>query len=73
MEYFNYGIDSYMPCEICGKRAVDIHYIHGRGKGKDVIENLMGLCRYDHDKVHKKLNKDVVQFIHNNFLKTFTK
>ncbi len=42
-------------CEIpdCGQVAVDIHHIEPRGMGgsknKDNIENLIALCRSDHD------------------------
>ena len=54
MNYFNYVLDDFIPCEICGSRAVDIHHIENRGSGgstnKDVIENLMAVCREDHIK-----------------------
>ena len=56
--YFNelkYGEQDFIPCEVCGSRAVDIHHIYGRGKGKDVIENLIGLCRECHIKAHNNL------------------
>lgn len=49
-------MDDFIPCEVCGKRATDIHHIDARGMGgdptgkKDVIENLMGLCRKCHNK-----------------------
>ena len=70
--YFGYGIDSFIPCEVCGKKAVDIHHIHGRGKGKDVIENIMALCRNHHNAAHgigkTYLHPDVMQAIHNNYL-----
>jgi len=55
--YFDYGEQDMIPCEICGARAVDIHYITGRGKGKDVIENLIALCREHHNVAHKINNK----------------
>lgn len=52
MDYFGYGPEDYIPCEVCGNKAVDIHHIvargMGSGKGKDEIENLMGLCRPCH-------------------------
>lgn len=59
-DFFGYGIDSFIPCECCGSRAVDIHHIECRGMGgsktKDKIENLMALCRSCHieygDKKH---------------------
>jgi len=52
MDYFGYCIDDFIPCEVCGRRANDIHHIHARGMGgsksKDFIENLMAVCRECH-------------------------
>ena len=52
MRYFNYVRDEFIPCEVCGARAVDIHHIENRGSGgaknKDRIENLMAVCRSCH-------------------------
>lgn len=52
MKYFNYVLDDFIPCEVCGSRAVDIHHIDNRGSGgslsKDRIENLMAVCRSCH-------------------------
>ena len=52
LKYFGYGQDDYVPCEVCDNRAVDIHHIEARGMGgsndKDLIENLMALCRQCH-------------------------
>ena len=43
---------SYIPCEVCDSKAVDIHHIEARGMGgskeADTIENLMALCRNCH-------------------------
>ena len=56
MDYFNYGIEDFIPCEICENRAVDIHHIENRKRGgdptgsKDRIENLQALCRSCHVK-----------------------
>ena len=54
LDYFDYTGDEFIPCEICGARAVDIHHIDCRGMGgsktKDTIENLMALCRQCHMK-----------------------
>jgi hypothetical protein len=51
-DYFNYGIDDVIPCEVCGCKAVDIHHILRRGMGgskeKDHIDNLMAVCRECH-------------------------
>lgn len=52
MQHFGYGVDDFIPCEVCGKRAVDIHHIEARGMGgtskPDEISNLMALCRVCH-------------------------
>jgi hypothetical protein len=51
-DYFGYGIDSVILCEVCGARAVDLHHIFRRGMGgskeADTIENIMALCREHH-------------------------
>jgi enamine deaminase RidA (YjgF/YER057c/UK114 family) len=62
----HYDISDFIPCEICGSKAVDIHHIERRGMGgnpnADVIENLMALCRHHHDQLG-----DVVE--HKSYLK----
>jgi len=69
MKYFDYGEQDYISCECCGRPAVDIHHIEGRGELKDVIKNLMALCRNCHTDAHlEKLTKGALQYIHNNFL-----
>ena len=54
LEAMNYDVSDFIPCEVCGTKAVDIHHIHRRGMGgnpnADVIENLMAVCRPCHDK-----------------------
>ena len=56
-EYFDYGIEDFIPCELCGAKAVDIHHLEAKGMGgsktKDYIENLIALCRMDHVKCHE--------------------
>lgn len=55
LKYFGFTVADFIPCEICGGRAVDIHHIEARGMGgdpqgkKDVIENLQALCRKCHN------------------------
>lgn len=68
MQHFNYGIDDFIPCEACGAKAVDVHHINGRGKGKDNINNLMALCRKHHNLAHSEISKNEMQLIHNYFL-----
>jgi 5-methylcytosine-specific restriction endonuclease McrA len=51
IKHFDYFGDEFIPCEICGKKAVEIHHIECRGMwgtGKDNINNLMALCRNCH-------------------------
>lgn len=52
-KFFDYDQSSFIPCEVCQAQAVDIHHIDARGIGgskeKDVIENLMALCRDCHN------------------------
>lgn len=60
MQAFDYGEQDFIPCEICGSRAVDIHHIERRGMGatdqKNDIVNLMGLCRLCHIRYGDKKN-----------------
>jgi hypothetical protein len=67
-DYFDYTESDFIPCEICGHKAVDIHHIHGRGKDKDVISNLMALCRPCHIKSDSAVNKAVYKAAHEIFL-----
>ena len=42
MNFFGYGEQDFIPCEMCGSRAADIHHIEKRNITKnDYIENLM--------------------------------
>lgn len=72
MDFFDYVIDDFIPCEVCGRRAVDVHHINPRGMGgsktKDYIENLVGLCREHHNKCErdKQYNQEVKELHLNN-------
>ena len=69
MKYFDYVVQSEIMCECCQRPANDIHHISGRGEGKNVIENLIALCRRCHVLEHdEKLSKSELQLIHNYFL-----
>jgi len=52
LDAMGYDTTDFIPCEICGAKAVDIHHIEARGMGgsnnRDTIDNLMGLCRKCH-------------------------
>ena len=75
MNYFGYDVNDFIPCEICGGRAVDINHIKPRGMGgnpkgdKDVIENLMAVCRPCHIfYADKKQYYEYIQDKHNKVL-----
>lgn len=51
LDYFGHTTADFIPCEVCEAKAVDIHHIDSRGMGgtkKDIITNLMALCRECH-------------------------
>ena len=80
MKYYNLGEQDIIMCEACGKQGridgsgFDLHHINGRGKGKDVIENLILLCRRCHNKAHElTLTKEELQLIHNYALTRMSK
>lgn len=69
LQAMGYDTTDWIPCEVCGSQAVDIHHIEARGMGgskhADVIENLMGLCRKCHVEYgDRKDIKDWLQGIH---------
>ena len=69
MKHFGYQIAGDVLCEVCFRPCVDIHHINGRGKGKDIIENLIGLCRECHNEAHnEKITKDQLIQIHKEFI-----
>ncbi len=69
MKHFGYGVEDFIPCEVCGSRAVDIHHIEARGMGgsdrSDTIDNLMGLCRLCHVEYgDKKQHMEMLKLAH---------
>ena len=74
LNHFGYDISDFIPCEVCGKKAIDIHHVECRGMGgskeADAIDNLMALCREDHIKFgDKKQYKDFLKEKHEEKLK----
>lgn len=74
MSHFGYALDDFIPCEVCGNRAVDTHHIECRGMGgskdKDNIKNLQALCRNCHlEYGDKKEHLEFLQNIHNKLIK----
>jgi hypothetical protein len=72
MDYFDYGEQDFIPCEICGCRSSEIHHIHARSQRKDLlnsIENIMAICRKDHMEYgDKKQYMEFLQETHNKFI-----
>lgn len=80
---FGYSPGEWMPCEISSVErsecrgngtAVDVHHIEARGMGgsaqKDVITNLMGLCRHCHEDYGDKVRYiDWLKLIHQEFMR----
>lgn len=71
LTYFGYDISSLILCEVCGARSVDLHHIIPKGMGgdptgkRDVIENLIALCRECHNKAHnKEYSKEYLTELH---------
>ena len=69
LKYFGYDTTSFIPCEMCGLKATDIHHIEARGMGgskhADNIENLMALCRQCHIEFgDKKQHKEMLKVVH---------
>ena len=71
LDYFGYTVADFIPCEMCNAIATDIHHIDARGMGgdpqgkKDVIENLMALCRECHVELGDKVqHKEMLKTIH---------
>jgi 5-methylcytosine-specific restriction endonuclease McrA len=71
LKYFNYIESDFIPCEVCGSKAVDIHHIKYKSRGgKDEISNLIALCRYCHNKAHnEQLKEQELTEIHSEWLK----
>lgn len=75
LDYFGYTVADFIPCEICGNKAVDIHHIEARSKRKDLLDNvnnLMALCRKCHDTYGDKVKfKEFLKQIHAKKIETF--
>ena len=70
-DYFGYDVSSFIPCEVCGDKAVDLHHIERKGMGgnpsgdKDHISNIIALCRKHHEQMgDKKQYKDYLREVH---------
>jgi 5-methylcytosine-specific restriction endonuclease McrA len=67
LKHFGYTTADFVPCEVCGQRAVDIHHVETRGRRKELeydIDNLVALCRPCHqEKGDKKQYMDMFRDI----------
>jgi len=43
MDFFGYDENSFIECERCHSRAVDVHHINALGN----IVNMMYICKYE--------------------------
>lgn len=71
LQGMGYSVADWIPCEWCGKTAVDVNHIEPRGMGgsktKDYIENLVGMCRECHIEFEaKRISKEELRAIHLN-------
>jgi 5-methylcytosine-specific restriction endonuclease McrA len=77
LNYFGLDVSSFVSCEICGGKAVDIHHIEARSKRKDLeddINNLQALCRKCHeDYGDRKEFKEKLQEVHNKYMEIYGK
>ena len=70
IEAMGYTDTDFIFCEVCNRRAVDIHHIEPRGMGGskllDTPENLMALCRECHHEADfgVELSKDFLKAVH---------
>lgn len=63
LNHHGYSGFEFIPCEVCGGKAVDIHHIIPRSKfgskrkdEQDHHSNLIALCRLCHNKAHQDKN-----------------
>ena len=83
LKFFDFDASDFIPCEVCGDKAVDIHHVSGRGMGgsptkeKDVPENLIALCRPCHDRAElirePTISKEEIIEIHKLTFRSFRK
>jgi 5-methylcytosine-specific restriction endonuclease McrA len=75
-KYFGFDESSWIPCEICGAKAVDIHHLEPRSRVKaklNLIDNLMALCRRCHEDCGKSMAmNETAKLIHRKKLLSVT-
>ncbi len=70
MDHFNHGEQDVILCEICRRKATDIHHIKYKSRGgKDEINNLAALCRKCHNDCHDEiLSERDMMYTHKRFM-----
>ena len=72
-KFFGYGEQDIILCELCGKKAHDLHHIEIKGMGGqkkkqkelDDVNNIIALCRTHHEMAHNgELDKGDLIYIH---------
>lgn len=66
LKFFGYDENDFIPCSVCGAKAVDIHHIEVRTKGKEYLNdiyNLIALCRKHHTELGDR--KQYKEFLSN--------
>lgn len=77
-DYFGYDESSFIPCEVCGAKSVEIHHIRPKSLAKrweNKIGNLAALCRVCHDDCHGPHSRTftpALQLIHRKLLLKFS-
>ena len=70
--HFELAEQVHVNCEICGRKAIDLHHIIKRNKNQskyDKIENIIALCRSCHEKAHANaITKSVLLYTHRQIL-----
>jgi len=71
LDHFGYGQQDYVPSEVSGAQASDIHHICFRSHcGLDEIENLIALTREEHIRAHADpAYNEMLKEVHKNKLK----
>jgi len=73
MDFYGYSTGDFIPCETCGREAIDTAHIKAKGMGgsklKDTIDNLMFSCRECHVRYgDKKQYMDFLKEAHGLFM-----
>lgn len=70
-DFFCYGDQDYIPSEISGSPAVDVHHIKFKSRGGDnEIENLIALTRGEHNLAHSGYyTEDFLRQVHLKFMR----